>query len=159
MSKLLLIAGTATAIAVLTVRASGVSAAGKSVVATGGAIVAEPSRSVWDSVYTDSQAVRGDSLYKQTCVKCHGATLTGTNDGTPLAGADFLGNWNGLTAGELYEKIRTTMPPDKPKSIARPQLAELVAYIFAQNHFPAGAKMLTDDADSLKDIKIVQTKP
>ena len=121
--------------------------------------VREPGRSVWDSVYTDAQAARGDSVYKASCVKCHGATLTGTDDGSPLTGANFLGNWNGLSAGELYEKIRTTMPPDKPKSIPREQLADVVAYIFAQNHFPAGAKPLSDSAETLNAIKIVQSKP
>ena len=119
----------------------------------------EPGRSVWDSVYTEPQATRGDSLYKATCVKCHGATLTGTDDGSPLTGANFLGNWNGLSAGELYEKIRTTMPPDKPKSIPRPDLADIVAYIFAQNHFPSGSKALRDSAETLNAIKILQSKP
>jgi len=119
----------------------------------------EPGRSVWDSVYTEAQASRGDSLYKATCVKCHGATLTGTDDGSPLTGANFLGNWSGLSAGELYEKIRTTMPPDKPKSIPRPDLADIVAYIFAQNHFPAGSKALSDSAEALNAIKILQSKP
>jgi S-disulfanyl-L-cysteine oxidoreductase SoxD len=119
----------------------------------------EPARSVWDSVYTDAQAARGDSLYKENCAKCHGATLAGTNDGNALTGANFLANWNGLAVVELYEKIRTTMPPEKPKSIAGPQLADIVAYLFAQNHFPSGTKTLTDSADALKNIKIVQTKP
>src|SRR5215207_2710726 len=105
----------------------------------------EPSRSVWDSVYTDSQAVRGDSAYKESCVKCHGATLAGGDDGSPLAGSQFLANWSGLSVGELYEKVHTTMPPDKPKSIPRPQLAAIVAYMLAQNRFPAGTKVLSDD--------------
>ena len=116
-------------------------------------------RTVWDSVYTDSQAVRGDSVYKATCVKCHGVTLAGGDDGGPLTGLNFLGNWNGLPVGDLYDKIRTTMPPDKPKSIPPTQLADVVAYVLAQNHFPAGTRPLVDDADSLKAIKIVQSKP
>jgi mono/diheme cytochrome c family protein len=119
----------------------------------------EPTRSVWDSVYTDAQAARGDSLYKENCAKCHGATLAGTNDGNALTGANFLANWNGLPVVELYEKIRTTMPPEKPKSIAGPQLADIISFVFAQNHFPSGTKTLSDSADALKDIKIVQTKP
>ena len=116
-------------------------------------------RTVWDSVYTDTQAARGDSVYKETCSKCHGATLAGTDDGSPLTGANFLANWNGLSVGELYEKIRTSMPPDKPKSIARPQLADVVSYLLAQNKFPSGSKALSDSAEALKDIKILQSKP
>jgi mono/diheme cytochrome c family protein len=156
MSKLLLLAGAATALAVVSARAASVRG-----LATQTVEVAhrEPSRSVWDSVYTDSQAVRGDSVYKETCVKCHGATLAGADEGTPLTGTTFLGNWNGLTVGELYEKVRTTMPPDKPKSIPPQQLADVVAYMLAKNLFPAGTKPLATDAEALKDIKIVGSKP
>src|SRR5215212_9818145 len=99
MSKLLMLLGGATTVAALAFRAP--------------TDVARPIRSelsVWDSVYTDSQALRGDSLYKESCAKCHGATLAGTDDGSPLTGSNFLGNWNGLSVGELYDKIRTTMP-------------------------------------------------
>lgn len=156
MSKLLLLAGAATALALASARGSAVPGLDTQTV---GAAHREPTRSVWDSVFTDSQAVRGDSVYKETCVKCHGATLAGGDDGTPLTGANFLGNWNGLTVGELYEKIRTTMPPDKPKSIPPQQLADVVAYMLAKNLFPAGAKPLATDGDALKDIKIIGNKP
>ena len=33
---------------------------------------------------------------------------------TPLAGAEFMTNWNGLTLGDLFERIRTTMPLNYP---------------------------------------------
>jgi S-disulfanyl-L-cysteine oxidoreductase SoxD len=156
MSKLLLLAGAVTALAVVSARGASVTGVSTQTIREAHR---EPSRSVWDSVYTDSQAVRGDSVYKETCVKCHGATLAGGDEGTPLTGANFLGNWNGLTVGELYEKVRTTMPPDKPKSIPPQQLADVVAYMLAKNLFPAGTKPLATDAEALKDIKIVGSKP
>jgi mono/diheme cytochrome c family protein len=120
---------------------------------------AAPSHTVWDSVYTDSQAVVGDGLYKQQCARCHGATLAGTDSAATLTGATFLGNWNGLTLNELHDKILTTMPPDKPSSMSRQQVVDVMTYVLAQNHFPAGTKPLTDDAAGLKDIKIQQSKP
>jgi S-disulfanyl-L-cysteine oxidoreductase SoxD len=120
---------------------------------------AEPTRTVWDSVYADSQAVRGDSLYAATCVKCHGAELKGGDDGTPLTGDEFFLKWNGKTLDELSELVRTTMPSENPKSLSRPQVTQLVAYLLARNHFPAGQKLLPTDRDSLADIKLVQTKP
>src|SRR5215468_11301184 len=79
---------------------------------------AAPTHTVWDSVYTAAQASHGDSLYKGTCVKCHGVTLTGGDEGTPLVGSAFLGNWRDLTLDQLFDKIRTSMPPDNPKSVA-----------------------------------------
>jgi len=123
------------------------------------ASVAQPSHTVWDSVYTAAQASHGDSLYKVTCVKCHGATLSGGDEGSPLVGSAFLGNWRDLTLDQLFDKIRTSMPPDNPKSIATRDVADLVAYLLAQNQFPAGVKVLTDSLDQLKDIKITTSRP
>ena len=122
-------------------------------------VVAEPTHTVWDSVYTDSQSVRGDSLYKATCVKCHGATLAGGDDGTPLTGQPFFANWNGLGLNELFDRIRNSMPPDNPKSIPREQVTDILSYILAQNKFPAGRVPLTDSVERLSDIKILQNKP
>jgi mono/diheme cytochrome c family protein len=117
------------------------------------------SQTVWDSVYTAEQATRGDSLYKVTCVKCHGPELAGGDDGAPLAGKLFLGNWTGLPLNELYEKIRTTMPSDNPKTVPPEQLIDILAFMLSKNQFPAGTKVLTTDSTLLKDIKFLQDKP
>jgi mono/diheme cytochrome c family protein len=119
----------------------------------------EPSRSVWDSVYSDSQATAGDALYKVTCVKCHGLTLAGVDDGSPLVGSSFLSNWSGQTLADLHDRVRTSMPPDNPKSIPRDQITTILAYLLAQNHFPVGHRPLVNDPDSLRDIKILSSKP
>ena len=121
--------------------------------------VIQPTHTVWDSVYTAAQASHGDSLYRATCVKCHGATLGGGDQGSPLVGSAFLGNWSDLTLDQLFDKIRTSMPPDNPKSIATRDVADLISYLLAQNQFPAGAKTLTDSLDQLKDIKITTSRP
>ena len=115
--------------------------------------------STWDSVYTDSQTVRGDSLYKATCVKCHGADLMGTPDGNPLNGDDFKAAWDGLTLDQIYDKIRNEMPPDNPKSIPRNLVPDVMAYILKANGFPAGTKVLPDSMELLKAIKFVKAKP
>lgn len=120
---------------------------------------AEPGHTVFDSVYTDSQATRAESTYSESCAKCHGATLQGAQDGGPLVGADFLANWDGMTLADLHDKILTTMPPDTPNTIPPSQVADLVALVLARNHFPAGATPLTAEAARLKDIKIVRSKP
>ena len=119
----------------------------------------EPTHTTWDSVYTAAQASRGDSLYRQTCVKCHGPALAGTPDGTPLAGHDFLTNWDGLTLGDLYDKILTTMPPEKPKSIAPQDIADVMAFVLSRNQFPAGQTSLAPDSTRLRDVKIAKDHP
>ena len=44
------------------------------------AVLAQSSRSVWDSVYTDGQAKRGEALFNQNCVSCHGPALEGDGE-------------------------------------------------------------------------------
>lgn len=120
----------------------------------------EPTHTVWDSVYSSAQATRGDSLYKALgCVKCHGATLVGGDDGSPLVGKDFQGDWDGKTLQDLFDQIRNSMPPDNPRTIPRAQVVDLVGYLLAQNQFPAGGRELPDSADRLGDIKVLFTKP
>jgi len=116
-------------------------------------------RTVWDSVYSDSQATRGDALYKTSCAKCHGVTLAGTDSAAELSGKSFLGNWDGLTLDQLYDKIYTSMPPDNPKSVPRGQLADILAYVLSQNHFPAGKQALSENMDQLKDITLLKSHP
>ena len=119
----------------------------------------EPAHTVWDSVYTDSQATAAESTYKQSCAKCHGAALEGAQDGGPLTGPIFLTNWQGLTLADLQDKIRTTMPPDTPNTIPPSAVADLVALVLERNQFPAGTKPLTPEPERLKDVKIVLGRP
>ena len=39
---------------------------------------AQAGQSVWDGVYTDVQAERGNVQFQQHCARCHGANLAGT---------------------------------------------------------------------------------
>jgi mono/diheme cytochrome c family protein len=120
---------------------------------------AEPTRTTWDSVYTAAQAAHGDTLYKAGCIKCHGATLAGGDQGSPLTGSSFLGDWSGLTLDQLFDKVRSTMPPDNPKSIPPKDVADIVAYLLAQNQMPAGTARLSESVDQLKQIKFLSARP
>jgi hypothetical protein len=118
-----------------------------------------PSHSTWDSIYTDSQATRGDSLYRATCMRCHGQTLAGTDSAVSLMGNDFLGNWDGLTLDQLYDKMLTTMPSDNPKSLPSSKIIDILAFVLSKNAFPSGKVVLPDDVAVLKDIKFSKSKP
>ena len=87
------------------------------------------SRSVWDGVYTEEQAERGHSVYHQQCELCHGDTLLGGDEVPPLSGAQFLANWNGLTVGDLFERIRKSMPANDPGRLTSQQNADVLAYL------------------------------
>ena len=112
--------------------------------------------SVWDGVYTDQQAKRGETLYQQKCASCHGDKLTGGESAPPLTGGQFLSNWNGLTLDVLFERIRLTMPSNNPAQVGRPAKADILAYLLNMNKFPAGKSELQYKAELMKDI-LIQT--
>ncbi len=70
-------------------------------------------KSVWDGAFTEAQAKRGAEAYEKNCAECHQQELGGDGFAPALAGADFLNAWNGLSVGDLYDRIRVSMPPGK----------------------------------------------
>ena len=117
------------------------------------------SRSVWDGVYTEEQANRGEPLYNQHCASCHGDRLTGGESAPPLAGGEFLANWDGLTVGDLFERTRKTMPQNKPGKLSREVNANILVYMLSVNGFPAGETELPHNTERLKQIRIEATQP
>jgi hypothetical protein len=81
---------------------------------------AQPTKSVWDGIYTEEQAKRGGPLYSEQCASCHGPELMGGEMAPPLASGDFLSGWDGLTVGDLFERIRISMPQNAPGIAERP---------------------------------------
>jgi mono/diheme cytochrome c family protein len=122
----------------------------------------EPSssgRSVWDGVYTEEQAKRGEMLYEKQCSACHGDKLAGRESAPPLTGGAFLANWNGLPLSDLFERVRRTMPQNAPGKLSRQQNADLLAYLLSFNGFPAGKTELYRQAEMLKEIRFEAAKP
>jgi S-disulfanyl-L-cysteine oxidoreductase SoxD len=119
----------------------------------------QPSRSVWDGVYTEQQAKRGGAQYGQECARCHGESLTGADEAPALAGGAFIANWDGLTVGDLFERIRVSMPADRPGKLNREQIADIVSYLLTVNRFPAGKTELERQTEVLKEIRFESAKP
>lgn len=119
---------------------------------------AEQDKSTNDGVFTEAQAARGAAVYEAECAACHGGDLGGDGFAPPLAGTDFAANWNGLSVGDFFERIRMSMPPNEPEKLTAPQTADLVAHILHTNKYPAGTTDLEGIADALKAIKIEMKK-
>lgn len=107
-----------------------------------------------DGVYTAAQAQQGKILYGKQCASCHADSLDGVGQNPPLAGDDFLNNWQDQTLADLDTKIRTTMPATKPGSLTPEETAQLLAYMLSANKFPTGKTELPADAGQLKAIQI-----
>ena len=134
-------------------------AAGVALACSAAALAQSASATVWDGVYTDAQALRGEAAYQQECANCHGTGLEGGDMTPPLLGGGFTSNWNDLTAGDLFERIRLTMPLDRPGKLTRQQNADVIAFVMRANAWPVGKTELPPDLASLKQIKIVASKP
>jgi mono/diheme cytochrome c family protein len=120
---------------------------------------AQAPQSVWDGAYTEEQSKRGAAEYTKECSECHSPELMGDGFAPALAGAEFLNAWNGLTVADLFERIRISMPPGKEHAVSPQAKADILAYILQANKFPAGKTELAAQADALKAIKFVATKP
>ena len=115
--------------------------------------------STWAGVYTEAQAKLGLEVYTKHCAECHGADLGGDGFAPSLKGPEFMNNWNGLSVGELYDRIRVSMPPTDPNAVGAKEKADIVAYILKEDGFPAGDKELPATVEAMKAIKFEATKP
>jgi mono/diheme cytochrome c family protein len=102
-------------------------------------VAAQGPSTIWDGVYSEEQAKRGGPTYQAFCASCHGDQLLGQEAAPALVGDAFNANWEGTTLGDLFNRIRTTMPLNQPGALSRAQTADIVAFILESGKFPAGA--------------------
>jgi mono/diheme cytochrome c family protein len=124
-----------------------------------GTVAAQTSSSVWDGIYTEAQAGRGAQDFAQVCAACHGAALGGSGEAPALSGGQFIGDFDGQTVGDIFDRIRTTMPQSAPGVLSRDQYADILAFLLKSNGFPAGQTELDKRSDYLKAISFEASKP
>jgi len=119
---------------------------------------------IWDGVYTESQAARGEFVYPSVCGRCHGHRLDGAPDDPdffptrPIAGPKFLRDWNGVSLVTLFEYTRSAMPELNPASLSDQEFIDLIAYMLAVSEAPAGSDELEPDAAQLTGITITKER-
>ncbi len=126
---------------------------------TSSTVSARQSQSTWDGIYTKEQADRGNELFAQFCAACHGQDLSGGEIAPALTGGQFLSNWDTLTVGELFERVRVSMPANNPGGLNRQQYADVLAFVFSKNAFPAGTAELSNKTEWLAQLKFEARKP
>lgn len=102
-------------------------------------------RTVNDGVYTDQQATRGRTAYREQCAACHAADLFGGEMAPGLKGSGFIGGWSGATLWEFADFTNATMPQDAPGRLTARQLNDVIAFILQSNDYPAGEDELAID--------------
>ena len=123
------------------------------------------------AVYGAEQARRGKALYSQNCSNCHMDNLQGNCPGEnirastayvcaprgsspPLVGDAFLQRW--YSAGDLYSRIRWSMPADNVGGLSADDNLAILAYVLQSNGLPAGRE-LRDDVTAMKAM-VLQEK-
>jgi mono/diheme cytochrome c family protein len=116
-------------------------------------------KTVWDGVYTEEQAKRGQAAYEQECASCHQADFAGDGFAPGLAGPEFAAAWDGLPVSDLFERIRQSMPPSNPGAVTPAAKVDIVAHLLKGNRMPAGTTELPKEPEALKQIQYKANKP
>ena len=117
------------------------------------------SRTVWDGVFTTTQAERGRTEYDIWCASCHqsdlsGGVLVGDDEAPALRSVEKLIERRDLENAMTF--IKNGMPRDEPGSLKDETYVDILTYLLQENGFPAGTTELKMDAAALKAIAIVR---
>ena len=93
----------------------------------------------------------GEQWFRSVCLQCH---ATGN-----LTNPDFRLAWRGKTAYELFERIRATMPQNKPGTLTQGTYASIVAYLMKANGLPVGTRRVSSDSSALASIRLTFPAP
>jgi cytochrome c len=117
-------------------------------------------QSVWDGVYTDAQAGRGERQYGRSCAQCHGPDLAGDPimEIPALSLDSFMTSWSGKTVKDLFDTVKRSMPKDKPGSLGTGAYLDVVAYLLQVNRFPSGVRELPRAPEQLESVAIERSK-
>jgi mono/diheme cytochrome c family protein len=104
---------------------------------------APAAKSLWDGIYTEAQASRGNQVFSSTCSNCH--TL-GSEGNRPLSGQKFFDRYTQRTVGDLFAFMQKNMPNGNGGSLSEATYADLTALILRSNGIPAGSTELVPSA-------------
>ena len=116
---------------------------------------AQTERTVWNGVYTEAQALRGQEQYREICGYCHRDDLSGggSEAGAPaLAGSIFTTQWRDRPLVDLFVTIGTTMPQNEPDSLMPQVVIDIVSFLLRANDIPPGHTELPPELAPLEQI-------
>jgi hypothetical protein len=85
-------------------------------------------------LFSSARLDEGRRLYTdQQCALCHGETLRGSPGAPPLADAGFRQAWQGRSLGELFDCLKSTMPPGRGGALPDADYVRLLGVILDAN--------------------------
>jgi mono/diheme cytochrome c family protein len=114
-------------------------------------------------LYSEEQAVRGKAEFAKSCAACHtidkslGDTFAKNPPASagviklPLAGGNVIAKWR--TVGDLFSKVRRTMPANNQNGLTDASYLDVMAYMLQANGLAPG-KPLIADANALHKLTI-----
>ena len=109
---------------------------------------------MWDGVFTDAQASRGEAAYGRSCAACHKEDLLGGGTAPALAGEAFFRRWNEGTVDDVVQTMRSSMPQEAPNSLDAQVYVDIMTYLLKASGSPTGSEELTADRDRLKLVRV-----
>ena len=109
---------------------------------------------VWDGVFTEAQASRGEAAYGRSCSACHKEDLLGSGTAPALAGEAFFRRWNEGTVDDVVQTLRGSMPQEAPGSLDAKVYVDIVTYLLKASGSPTGSSELVADRDRLKLLRV-----
>ena len=102
---------------------------------------------VREGVFSQAQAERGASRFKEACASCHNIA--------ELGGARFRNAWKDQSLGDLFDFLVNAMPQGDPGSLTPDEYTSLIAYILSQSGYPAGSRELPSGKAPLSAYKLL----
>jgi len=109
---------------------------------------------VWDGVFTETQASRGEAAYGRSCAACHKEDLLGSGTAPALAGDAFFRRWNDSTMDDVVQTMKGSMPQEAPGSLDLQVYVDIVTYLLKASGSPTGTAELRADRDRLKLMRV-----
>jgi mono/diheme cytochrome c family protein len=109
---------------------------------------------VWDGVFTEAQASRGEAAYGRSCAVCHKEDLLGSGTAPALAGDAFFQRWNESTVDDVVQTMKGSMPQEAPGSLDLQVYVDIVTYLLKASGCPTGSSDLVADRDRLTLLRI-----
>ena len=95
------------------------------------------------------QAERGRVGYERHCAECHLPDLRGAAEAPELAGPNFANSWQAYSLRDLWDTVRTTMPPERRGTLDPQDALDIVVHLLRSNGMGDGGATVDTGSTAL----------